>query len=109
MKLTLPDVPKSEQTPLVTELLGIIAQLIEQVQFQQEQISQLKDEIRVLKGQKKRPEIKPSKLDALTTADEQTAPAAKKSSATVKKKVHRVFPGKAALIFRKKYSESRNP
>ena len=39
MKLTLPDVPKSEQTPLVTELLGIIAQLIEQVQFQKEQIS----------------------------------------------------------------------
>jgi hypothetical protein len=29
MKLTLPDVPKSEQTPLVTELLGIIAQLVE--------------------------------------------------------------------------------
>ena len=57
MKLTLPDVPKSEQTPLVTELLGIIAQLIEQVQFQKEQISQLKDEIRVLKGQKKRPVI----------------------------------------------------
>nr|AXV45901.1 hypothetical protein pMKPA34_0057 [Pseudomonas aeruginosa] len=26
-----------------------------------------------------------------------------------KKKVHRAFPGKAALIFRKKYSESRNP
>lgn len=24
-------------------------------------------------------------------------------------KVHRIFPGKAALIFRKKYSESRNP
>lgn len=23
--------------------------------------------------------------------------------------VHRAFPGKAALIFRKKYSESRNP
>ena len=85
MKLTLPDVPKSEQTPLVTELLGIIAQLVEQVQFQQEQISQLKDEIRVLKGQKKRPVIKPSKLGAQTTADEQTAPSAKKSSATVKK------------------------
>jgi len=26
-----------------------------------------------------------------------------------KEKVHRAFPGKAALIFRKKYSESRNP
>ncbi len=67
MKLTLPDVPKSEQTPLVTELLGIIAQLIEQVQFQHEQILQLKDEIRVLKGQKKRPVFTPSKLDAQTT------------------------------------------
>ena len=85
MKLTLPDVPKSEQTPLVTELLGIIAQLIEQVQFQHEQILQLKDEIRVLKGQKKRPVFTPSKLDAQTTNDEQTAPAAKKSSAAVKK------------------------
>ncbi|WP_324034678.1 hypothetical protein, partial [Aeromonas caviae] len=27
----------------------------------------------------------------------------------VTKKVHRGFPGKAALIFRKKYSESLNP
>ena len=87
MKLTLPDVPKSEQTPLVTELLGIIAQLIDQVQFQQEQITQLKDEIRVLKGLKTRPVFKPSKLDAQTTNDEQTAPSAKKSSATVKKKL----------------------
>ena len=85
MKLTLPDVPKSEQTPLVTELLGIIAQLVEQVQFQQEQISQLKDEIRVLKGQKKRPVIKLSKLAAQTTADEQTAPSVNKASAPVKK------------------------
>ncbi len=85
MKLTLPDVPQSEQTPLVKELLGIIAQLIETVQFQQEQISQLKDEIRVLKGQKKRPVIKPSKLDAQTNNDGHTAPSAKKSSSTVKK------------------------
>lgn len=85
MKLTLPDVPQSEQTPLVKELLGIIAQLIEQVQFQQEQIVQLEDEIRVLKGQKKRPLLKPSKLDTQTANDVQTAPSAKKSSATVKK------------------------
>ena len=87
MKLTLPDVPKSEQTPLVKELLGIIAQLVEQVQFQQEQISQLKDEIRVLKGQKKRPVIKPSKLDAQTANDGHTVPPANKSSAAVKKKL----------------------
>lgn len=60
---------------------------IEQVQFQKEQISQLKDEIRVLKGQKKRPVIKPSKLDVQTTTDEPTAPSANKASATVKKKL----------------------
>ncbi len=35
------------------------------------------------------------------------APAAESKSAF--KKVHRGFPGKAALIFRKKYSESLNP
>lgn len=60
------------------ELLDIIAQLIEQVQFQQEKIAELKDENRMLKGQKKRPVFKPSKLDALTAKDEQTAPAKKK-------------------------------
>ncbi len=32
-----------------------------------------------------------------------------RAKAARKFKVHRVFPGKAALIFRKKYSESLNP
>ncbi|RRV43796.1 hypothetical protein EGJ26_21615 [Stutzerimonas stutzeri] len=42
---------------------------------------------------------------------EQTAYAALEHAASLKGflKVHRAFPGKAALIFRKKYSESRNP
>ena len=50
-------IPEEEKTPLVL-------QLIEVIQLQQEQIQALKDEIARLKGQKPRPKIKPSKLEA---------------------------------------------
>lgn len=66
MKLELPDIPKTEQTPVVKGLLAIIEQLIEHSQKQQEDIEVMKDEIRILKGEKKRPKFKPSKLDAST-------------------------------------------
>jgi hypothetical protein len=59
----LPNIGEEERTPLVNALLGIIEQLAEQVQLQREEIQRLKDEIAVLKGQKKRPTFKPSKLD----------------------------------------------
>jgi hypothetical protein len=45
MKLSLPDIPASERTPLVLLLLDIIHQ-------QQQQIAQLQDEIARLKGLK---------------------------------------------------------
>ena len=51
----IPTIPDEERTPLVTTLLEII-------QLQREQIQALKDEIAILKGQKPRPKIKPSKL-----------------------------------------------
>ena len=66
MKLELPDIPEKEQTPVVKGLLTIIEQLIEHTQKQQEEIAILKDEVRVLKGEKKRPKFKPSKLDEST-------------------------------------------
>lgn len=66
MKIKLPDIPESEQTPLVKSLLGIIEQLCETVERQREEIETLKDEVRVLKGQKKRPKFKASKLDKST-------------------------------------------
>ena len=62
-EIKLPDIPEEEQTPLVKGLLGIIEQLSELVQRQEEEIGLLKDEIAVLKGEKKRPRFKPSKLD----------------------------------------------
>ena len=66
MKIKLPDIPESEQTPRVKSLLGIIEQLCETVERQREEIKPLKDEVRVLKGQKKRPKFKASKLDKST-------------------------------------------
>lgn len=66
MKFELPDIPEQEQTPVVKGLLAIVEQLIKQNQKQQEEITTLKDEVRVLKGEKKRPKFKPSKLDEST-------------------------------------------
>jgi hypothetical protein len=62
-RFSIPPIPEVERTALVTLLLGLIEDLAERVQRQDEEIEQLKDEVRVLKGQKKRPQFKPSKMD----------------------------------------------
>lgn len=62
-QIELPDIPEAEQTPVVKALLGIIEQLVVKVQRQEEEIQQLKDEVAILKGEKKRPKFKPSKLE----------------------------------------------
>lgn len=85
MKFQLPDIPEQEQTPVVKGLLRIIEQLIEQNQKQQEEIDTLKDEVRVLKGEKKRPKFKPSKLDDSTNDSDTDADVDKGSSKRKKK------------------------
>jgi hypothetical protein len=62
-RIELPEISAEERTPLVRGLLEIIEQLAEQVHGQEEEIGRLKDEIAVLKGEKKRPRFKPSKLE----------------------------------------------
>src|SRR6266550_156023 len=70
MRILLPDIPEAERTPLVQQLLDIIAlqqeriqQLEDQVRLQHERIQQLEDEIARLKGLKARPRIAPSALE----------------------------------------------
>jgi uncharacterized small protein (DUF1192 family) len=77
MLIVLPDIPASERTPLVRQLLDIIhlqqqhiQQLEDQLRLQQEsipqleeRIRQLEDEIARLKGLKTRPKIAPSVLE----------------------------------------------
>ena len=68
-KLQIPVIPEEEQTPEVKGLLGLLEQFAERLQEQDEEIARLKDEIRILKGEKKRPVFKPSKLDSQTDGD----------------------------------------
>jgi hypothetical protein len=56
MRLTIPDIPDSERTPLVLLLLDLLHQ-------QQERIALLEDELASLKGLKPRPTIRPSSLE----------------------------------------------
>ena len=43
--------------------LGIIEQLVQRIQQLEEEVRRLKDEVAEAKGEKKRPKVKPSKLD----------------------------------------------
>jgi hypothetical protein len=67
VKMDLPDIRPEERTPLVEALLGIIRQLLDHIQQQEETIRQLRDEIAHLKGQKPRPQIRPSQLETPAT------------------------------------------
>ena len=58
MSLPLPDIPESESTPLVRQLLDLVGHL-------QNRIQELEDELLRFKGLKTRPIIAPSPLEAL--------------------------------------------
>jgi hypothetical protein len=66
MKFELPQIPETEQTPVVQGLLVLVEKFIEHTQKQQEEIDFLKDDIKIRKGEKKRPKFKASKLDEST-------------------------------------------
>jgi hypothetical protein len=64
MKIELPPIPDEQRTPLVEQLLAIIDLLIRRVTQLEETVQQLRDEIAVLKGQKPKPKIAPSRLES---------------------------------------------
>lgn len=62
--MELPEILPEQRTPLVEALLGIIRQLADRIDELERTIQHLRDEIATLKGQKPRPDIKPSILEA---------------------------------------------
>jgi Transposase IS66 family len=92
MKIELPEIPPEERTPLVEALLAIIRHLADRV-AQLEQINQqLRDEIARLKGQKPRPDIKPSVLEAAPKTEGKEAdkrPGSAKRPKTAELTIHR--------------------
>src|SRR5947209_2875608 len=64
MKMELPEIRPEERSPVVEALLAIIQQLLDRVQQLEEVNQQLRDENAILKGQKPRPKISPSRLES---------------------------------------------
>jgi Transposase IS66 family len=70
MKMELPEIQPEERTPLVEALLGAIRQLSDRVAELERINQELRDEIARSKGQKTRPDIKPSILNTPPNAEE---------------------------------------
>jgi len=66
MKLELPDIPAAERTPLVESVRALIRVQQDRIQQLETTVQQLRDEIALCKGQKPRPESRPSLLEART-------------------------------------------
>jgi len=81
--MELPEIRPEERTPLVEALLGIIRQLLDRVGQLEETNQQLRDEIAKLKGQKPRPDIKPSLLE--TTKSKTEGPEGSKRPGSAKR------------------------
>lgn len=58
-----PDIPAEQRTPLVESLLAVIRAQQDRIRELEESVKTLRDEIAVLKGQKPRPQIAPSRLE----------------------------------------------
>jgi hypothetical protein len=83
-----PDIPENERTPLVVHLLEV-------VRYQSELIQRLRDEIAILKGDKPKPNIKPSGMEKgekkKTGSSSGKRPGSVKRSKTKELKIHEVI------------------
>ncbi|MGH8605844.1 MAG: IS66 family transposase, partial [Gammaproteobacteria bacterium] len=85
--IRVPEIPEAEQTPLVRGLVGIIEEQAKQLRQQEELIGQLKDEIAVLKGERKRPRFKASGMEEKAGQDEKESEAGEKKRAGSEKRL----------------------
>jgi hypothetical protein len=96
MEMELPEIRPEERTPLVEALLGIVRQLLDRVGQLEEANQHLRDENAKLKGQKTRPDIKPSLLEATKakTAGQKDGkrPGSAKRPKTAELTIHREVP-----------------
>jgi hypothetical protein len=93
MKLELPDIPAEQRTPLVESLLALLRVQQDRLQQLEATVQQLRDEIALLKGQKPRPHIQPSLLEAprpkIVGPEGSKRPGAAKRPKTAELHIHR--------------------
>jgi hypothetical protein len=87
----IPRVPEEERTALVAMLLEIIQVLLEQIQ-------ELRDEIAVLKGQKPKPQIKPSVLEKDFGKEQARAPDWKRPGSAKREKTKQLIVHNTEII-----------
>src|ERR1700688_3581286 len=96
MKMELPEIRAEERTPLVESLLAIIRVQQDRIQQLEETVQQLRDEIAILKGQKPRPDIRPSVVEdrqSKTTGPEGSKrPGSAKRPKTAELHIHHEVP-----------------
>jgi hypothetical protein len=109
----LPDIPAEQRTPLVEALLAVIRAQQDRMGELQETVQQLRDEITVLKGQKPRPQIAPSRLEQPgprpPLAEGQKRPGSQKrpknAQLTITQEIRIPFPDPPAGSVSKGYAE----
>ncbi len=95
MKIELPPIPDEQRTPLLTQLLAIIDQLVQRVRELEEACQQARDENAVLKGQKPKPKIAPSTLESPPSQARDASakrPGSEKRSKTAELTIHAETP-----------------
>jgi hypothetical protein len=96
MKIELPPIPDEQRTPLVVQLLAIIDLVVQRVTQLEETVQQLRDEIAVLKGQKPKPQIAPSRLESPPPRPprepEEKRPGSAKRAKTAELTIHEEVP-----------------
>ncbi len=84
MKIEIPAVSASDRTPLVEALLALLDAQQQRLAQLEDTVQQLRDEIAILKGQKPRPQIAPSRLE--TPPPSPPAPGAKRPGSAKRSK-----------------------
>lgn len=109
----LPDVPVEQRTPLVEALLAVIRAQQDRIRSLEETVQQLRDEIAILKGQKPRPQIAPSRLERPAPrpapAEGQKRPGSEKrpknAELTITREIRVAFPDPPPRSVSKGYEE----
>jgi len=109
----LPDIPLAQRTPLVEALLAVLRAYQDRIRELEETVQYLRDEIAILKGQKPRPQIAPSRLEQpaprLPLAEGHKRPGSEKrpknAQLTITQEIRIPFPDPPAGSVAKGYEE----